>query len=392
MTAPAYHQIKNIFWPEVRRLYHGARLPIGGKIQRDPASGLDLGHDRGIICISTDKPEKIAGLSGENILILVDEGSGYPDELWEPLFGNMAGGGLLLTTGNPTRTSGPFYEAFANPEFWNLLHLSSENTPNVKHGRTVIPGLATREWVEERRLEWGEESAAYQVRVLGNFPTQAENAVIPMALAQAAEKRLGDEDGPLHIGVDVARFGDDDSVIQPRRGHRAYDPIIVSGADTVAVVGKVASVARELRRSGERVFVKVDEIGVGAGVVDLLRSQHGADLTIIAVNVAEKATAEGFAKLRDQLWFACRDWLQEGGSIGEDPRLFSELVAPTYSFDAQGRQKVESKDEIKKRLRRSPDRADALCLAVYAHGALRLPAPQATSRSRWADSHGRGFG
>lgn len=365
MTAPAYHQIRNILWPEVSRLYRGARFPIGGTLHKDPASGLELPHDRGVFCVSTDKPERIAGLSGENILFLVDEGSGFPDNLWEPLFGNMAGGGRLLTTGNPTRTSGPFYDAFSSPEFWHLLRISSEDTPNVVEGRTVIPGLATREWVEERKREWGEESAAYQVRVLGNFPTQAENSIIALGIAQAAQERTAEPVGELHIGVDVARFGDDESVIQPRRGFCALPAIVIQGADTVRLVGEIARIARELRLPNETPRIKIDEIGVGGGVVDLLRSQHGGELSIVGVNVSERATAEGFAKLRDQLWFSCRDWLKEGGSIPDDPKLFSELVAPTYSFDAQGRQKVESKDEIKKRLRRSPDRADALCLAVY---------------------------
>jgi phage terminase large subunit len=364
MTAPAYHQIRNILWPEVSRLFRGARFPIGGVLHKDPASGLELPHDRGIICISTDKPERIAGLSGSNILFLVDEGSGFPDDLWEPIFGNMAGGGRLLTTGNPTRTSGPFYEAFSSPEFWHLIRVSSENTPNVLEGRAVIPGLATREWVEERRREWGEESAAYQVRVLGNFPTQADNAVIPLALAQAAQEREAPEDGPLVIGVDVARFGDDESVIQPRRGSKAWPAIVVHGMDTVQLAGKVRQTVDELTRPGERPKLNIDEIGVGGGLVDVLKDRHpGWD--VCGVNVAERATSDGFSKLRDQLWFSCRDWLKEGGSIPDDPKLFSELVAPTYSFDTQGRQKVESKDDIKKRLKRSPDRADALCLAVY---------------------------
>jgi phage terminase large subunit len=364
MTAPAYHQIRNILWPEVSRLYRGARFPIGGILHKDPASGLELPHDRGVICISTDKPERMAGLSGANILFLVDEGSGFPDDLWEPIFGNMAGGGRLLTTGNPTRTSGPFYDAFSAPEFWHLLHVNSNDTPNVRAGKTVIPGLATREWVEDRKREWGEDSAAYQVRVLGNFPTQADNAIIPIGLAHEAQEREVPDGGALVLGVDVARFGDDESVIQPRRGLRAFPAVAVQGMDLMQLAGKVREVVTEHAGQGERPRLNIDEIGVGGGLVDILKSQHpGWD--IFGVNVAERATADGFTKLRDQLWFSCRDWLKEGGSIPDDPKLFSELVAPTYSFDAQGRQKVESKDEIKKRLKRSPDRADALCLAVY---------------------------
>jgi hypothetical protein len=98
--------------------------------------------------------------------------------------------------------------------------------------------------------------------------------------------------------------------------------------------------------------------------VDILRRERG-ELDVVPVNVAEAATSEGYHRLRDQLWFGLLDWLKEGGAIPDDPKLFSELVAPTYFFDARGRQEVEEKDAIKKRLRRSPDRADALCLAVF---------------------------
>lgn len=365
LTAPSHHQVKNILWPEVHRLYHAAPFPLGGKLHKDPSSGWELPGGRGVICVTTDKPERMQGLSGENILFLIDEGSGYPEDLWEPIFGNLAGGGSLCTTGNPTRTSGPYFEAFAHPGAWNLLHIDSENNPNARTGRTVISGLATRDFIEERRNEWGEDSAAFQVRIKGNFPSQADNAVIALGLVQAAEERWAATpfDGELVLGVDVARFGDDESVIQPRRGQRTIPPEVVQGMDVVQVAGKVRQVAKTQRRNGEKVRVHVDEIGVGAGVVDILKQDE--DLTVVGVNVAETATAEGYSRLRDQIWFAMKDWLKEGGALHEDHRLHSELVAPTYQFDAQGRQLVESKKDIKKRLGRSPDRADALGLSIY---------------------------
>jgi phage terminase large subunit len=366
ISAPSFHQVKNIIWTELSRLYQEAPVPLGGSLHKDPASGWELSGNRRVFCVTTDKPERLQGLSGENLLCIVDEGSGYPDELWAPIFGNMQSGGSLLTTGNPTKTSGPFFDAFAHPESWELLHIDSENTPNARTGQRIIPGLATREAIETNRREWGEESAAYQVRVKGNFPTQADNAVIALGLVLAAEQRwrsLPDPEDTLVLGVDVARFGDDESVIQPRRGLKAFEPKFRQGMDIVQLAGLVRQVAREMRSGRETVRVNIDEIGVGGGLVDIL--QQDGDLDVNGINVAERATADGYALLRDQLWFGCADWLKEGGAIPEDPKLHSELVAPTYKFDAQGRQKVESKDDIKKRLGRSPDRADALCLSTY---------------------------
>jgi len=123
-------------------------------------------------------------------------------------------------------------------------------------------------------------------------------------------------------------------------------------------------------RSGERerVRINVDGIGVGSSVVDALRRHEACaegDVFVVDVNVGESADDEDHSNLRSQLWFGLRTWLIEGGAIPDDDSLESELLAPTYTFDARGRKKVMSKEDIRKVIGRSPDRADALCLAVY---------------------------
>jgi len=143
-------------------------------------------------------------------------------------------------------------------------------------------------------------------------------------------------------------------------------PIIEHKLDTVQVAGRVLEVARQLRLADERPLVRVDVIGVGAGVYDQL--YHAPEVETVAVNVAETPVGienqERFAQLRDQMWFGLADWLKDGGAIPDDPKLEAELVAPTYTFDMRGRIKVDTKDKMKERLGRSPDRADGLGLAV----------------------------
>lgn len=374
LTAPTFPQVKDPLWKEVWRIAGDARrdgIDLGGHLYQDPAAGWTWPGDRKAFCRTTDRPERMQGISSPNLLVIIDEASGYDPTIWEPLVGNLAGGGKLCATSNPTEPSGPFFDAFTTKaEFYERLTFRSDETPNVREGRRVIPGLATREWVEERKREWGEQSAAYQVRVLGEFPMQGDNAVIGVALVNAAQKRYPETvaSGRLHFGVDVARFGDDETVIRPRRGLKALPPTVLQGFDNVDVAGTVLRLARELReppRLGEQEIplVKIDEIGNGGGVVDVL--SRSGEVEVHGVNVAEKATAEGMHRMRDQLWFAIGAWFREGGAIEDDPRLLSELVAPTYGFDVQGRAQVESKDDIKKRLGRSPDRADALALAIY---------------------------
>ncbi len=376
MTSASYRQVKSILWKELKRLYREAIQELPAKPANQPDTGMQHDDGREIVGFSTNEAERMAGISGDEVLFIVDEASGVPEEIFETIEGNRAGGARIVMFSNPTKTVGAFYEAFhTKRQFWCCIHISSEESPNVKAGRVIIPGLATAEWVAEKKLEWGDGSPLYDVRVAGNFPSQAENAVISLALIEAAKAR-DVEAGRLALGVDVARYGDDSSVIQPVAGRVQLPSTTLRTMDGVEVAGKVIEWVRDFRtRTGyaEPIKAKVDGIGYGSSCYDHLKHSEEAErlgIVPLEVNVAESATSvsadngEGYSRLRDQLWFALRDWLKEGQLL-KDGVLEAELVAPTYSFDAQGRYKVASKDEIKKLLKRSPDHADALALAVY---------------------------
>lgn len=373
MTAPTARQVRIVLWREVRRLYQRSSLPLGGKMNQLPELGFQAPGGGEVLGFSTDEPEKIAGVSGEHVLYIVDEGSGVDDEIFEAIEGSRAGGAKLLVLGNPTRTSGAFYRAFTSEAAsWIALHVSSEHSPNIT-GEVSIPGLATSAWVDEKRTDWGEESPLFQVRVRGNFPMQAENSVIGLGLVEAARQRYEDvEDGGLlRIGVDVARFGDDESVIWPVRDVRALRPSVLKGEDVVQVAGKVMEVVAIERRGIEPVRIQVDVIGIGAGVADILRNRHDEGITVVDINAGGSATDDAYARVRDEMWFQLKDWLKDGAGIPDDGMLHQELLAPTYSFLPTQKIKVESKDELKKRLSgRSTDRADALALAIYSPGNL----------------------
>lgn len=382
LTAPTGRQVRSILWREVKRLYRRARergKDLGGDLHKDPNNGVQWEDGREIVGFSTDEPEKMAGFSGAHLLFLVDEASGVLEEIYEAVEGNRAGGAKIVLFGNPTQTSGEFYDAFgAKAEFYGpeneaLFTISSEDTPNVREGRDVIPGLATRAWVEEKKEEWGEDDPRYRVRVKGEPPNEGLRNVLGEALVRAAMTRVAPESGALRGGLDPAREGDDDSSLCLGRGLRTYPLVKLPKGDGPTVGAFALAEIKRLRRPGEIVRLNVDAIGLGTSPLDWLRRCDAAQegwLKVIPVNSASKPPPgdpqKEYANLRAFMSFAVKDHLLAGGSLPNDPRLKAELVAPEYSFDTQNRILVQKKEDVKKRLGgRSPDRADALALRVY---------------------------
>lgn len=409
ITAPTDRQVKQVVWREVRRLWResrkstclkcGARTlakrcPVAGcngelqpsrYILPEPAlapdTGIVLPDDSQVLGFTAGNPEAMAGISSPEMLYIVDEASGVEETIFEAIEGNLAGGAKIVLISNPTQTSGQFYRAFHKERSeWRLVTISSEDTPNVKSGKKLVPGLATREWVEKRRRIWGVDDPRYQVRVRGNFPRTAANAVVSIEAIERAKARREETkpEGILKIGVDVARFGDDSSVAQPVRGLYAYEPRAVNGHDTIQVAGMVLEIVRDpkILPKGEKCEIYIDVGGgYGGGVADQLRyaieedPELGLAVTVVEVHPSSSADNPHYDLKRDELWFGIREFLEEGGTLPDHDELESDLLAPTYWFTRRSRIRVEAKDEIKKRLGRSPDFGDALGLAVTQSGA-----------------------
>lgn len=381
MTSASARQVKKILWREIRALWRRAAkrgYQLGPEPALDPETGVQWDDGREVFGFTARDPEKAAGTSGAWLLFLLDEASGIPEEIFEAIEGNRAGGAKVVLASNPTQQSGEFYESHhAKRRFYRALEISSEEAAAVE---LPIPGLASRAWIEEKREEWGEESPLYLVRVKGRFAPQATDAVIGLGLVLDAVERgredHSESDAPLCVGFDVARFGDDETMLAPRRGKRIFPLIALAAGDgpDTAARAMVALEDAALLKVGEVPRFIVDANGVGASVYDALARR--ADCEAIAVNTAVAAAEpENYTNLRAELHFAFKRWLREGGVLPDDGRLQSELVAPKYSIATGNRIKVESKDEIRKRLRRSPDRADAAMLSVYEPPFARGPVP-----------------
>lgn len=368
LTSSSARQVREILWRELKQRYRAARFPIGGKLAELPSSGLRFGDGREIVGFTTKDAEKMAGISGENVLFVIDEASGFPEPLFEAIEGNRAGGARTLLASNPTQLVGEFHAAFhSKRSLYCGIHMSSEETPNVTGVGVSIPGLAIPEWIEEKRAEWGEDSPLFQVRVKGNFATLGDARIVPLSLVDLGHARYDDTpaDGPLHLGLDVARDGNDETICCVRRGRKVLVfetfPNTLTGPQLAV---EVATLAMRYRKTGERPKVKIDRIGVGVSPYDSLRLRTDLD-TIGVISSRTADDEEKYTNLRTQLCFGVRDWLNEGGSFPPDDKADQELVQQKYTFDSQGRFKAQSKDEIKAAIQRSPDRADALALAVY---------------------------
>lgn len=305
-----------------------------------------------------ETPEAMAGVHSPGYVLLIpDEASGIPDPVFEAASGSMSGhNATTIMAGNPVRTTGFFFNAFHKARgSWWTQHVSCDGHPNV-----------SPDYLTQMAVDYGVDSNAYRVRVLGEFPTGDEDGVIPFELMEAALSR---DVRPLHVkpiwGVDCARFGNDTSALAKRIGNALQCPVEEKqGWDTMRVAGWVKSEWDQCEPSKRPSEILVDVIGIGAGVLDRLVELK---LPARGINVSESPSvfAERYANLRAELWFKGREWLaQKDCNLAKDEKLGAELVGPRFRYQSNGKILVESKDDMKKRGVKSPNKADAFLLTL----------------------------
>jgi phage terminase large subunit len=310
-----------------------------------------------------DSPESLQGVNAKHVLVLVDEAAGVADINFEAISGSLAADNAsLVLTGNPNRNTGYFCDTHTKlAEHWHTLHVNSEDSR-----------LVAKEWIEECRLKWGRDSNQYRIHVLGEFPTEEEDTVIPVHLVESAMLRDIDPFGATVWGVDVARYGSDLSALCKRRGNTVAEPVRTwAKLDTMELTGRIKNewdVTPAPKRPRD---IFVDVIGIGSGVVDRLRE---LGLPARGVNVSESpALRQRYDRLRDQLWFDTREWLEGlDVTLPKDERLREELITPRIGYTSTGKLKVESKDKMRARGKTSPNAADSLILTFAATAATAM--------------------
>ena len=381
LTAPSFPQIRDMIWDEITTLHPKAAIPLGGRVYNDPHDGIVWPDERRIYGITADtKPETFAGRSGENLLYSVDEASGVPDKIHAVCATNPSGTTIMV--GNPTKNSGAFYRSHNEErDYWHCLHLSSDDAAAENpliDGRRKFPGLATDEWCARERAKEGAGSYFDLVRIQGCFPTDGANMIVTPHMWTCATQRAGQGGPVLSIGLDPARYGDDEIVFTGVRGDTLLGQMVFRKLSGKQIAQKLLEIL-ELWRIGPRepAIVKIDGNGNGSAAVEACLELDLEYVEIVSLDSMQSPTttnddgetgehmkSERFERMRDQLAWSSRVWLLTGSiAANQDTReLLAELKERTFEFRAN-KIRVETKDEVKKRLKRSPDRADSFNLA-----------------------------
>ncbi len=388
-TAPTHLQVTDVLWKEVRVQRQG-RPGLQPKAPR-----MEDAPDHYAVGYTANTGDAFQGRHDASVFILFDEATGIGGEFWEAAEGMMTGENCYwLNFLNPTDTTSRAYEEEMKGNF-HVVTVSALDHPNIAAELQGIPApypKAVRlSWIESRLAEWcdkmpaGDEKASdvefppgsgnwyrpgplFEGRVLGRWPSASTYSVWSEAKWQAALVPQSIPDEPTEIGCDVARFGDDFTSMTVRRGGCALHHETHNGWSTSQTAGRLKELVREYAQPGETpqtVSVKVDDDGVGGGVVD----QKG-EYKFEPVSGAHKALQpRDYPNRRSEMWFAVSERADRGElDLSRLPQSMLTLMrrqamAPTWKLDSDGRRVVERKEDTKKRINRSPDDMDAINLA-----------------------------
>jgi hypothetical protein len=379
VTAPTSSQLYDAMFAELKRWINAMPVPLQGLLTvKQERIEFNAAPTEMFISARTsraEQPEALQGIHSENVMLVADEASGVPEQVFEAAAGSMSGhNAVTLLLGNPVRSSGFFYDTHTRlANEWTTFRVSCLDSPRVSD-----------EYVKEMQTRYGEESNVYRIRVVGEFPKGDDDTVIAMDLLEQAVNRdvAPSQHAPIVWGLDVARFGSDRSALCKRQGNAVIEAIKTwKNLDLMQLTGAVVAEYNALPPSQRPQEILVDSIGLGAGVVDRLRE---LSLPARGINVAESPAMGGtYRNLKAELWYRARAWLEARDcKMARDEVLIAELATVRYSFTSNGKIQIEGKDEIRKRGLPSPDKADAFVL-TFASDAIAGMYGSAAS-SKWS--------
>lgn len=313
-----------------------------------------------------DQPDALQGVHAESgiVLLIVDEAAAVHNRIYESAYGSMSQeNAKMILIGNPTRNTGYFYETFhrASSE-WTNFQVSCIDSPRVSES-----------YINEMRVLYGEDSAMWKIRVLGEFADEEEAGFISPSIIRSAINREIEPSpsSPIIWGLDVARMGRDKRALCKRKGNVILEQIKTwRKLDLMSLAGEVMNEFQNTPPDEQCSELLIDAIGIGAGLCD--RINEIGIIPTRGINVSESSSLTNeCGNLRAELWYKAREFFEKKTcKIPNDPELVKELSAPRYKFDSRGRYLIESKDEMRRRGEASPDKADAFCLTFATNPAI----------------------
>lgn len=366
-TAPSWPQVSAILWREMRRAHRRAKLP--GRITLECQWYLsEVGNKAGEELVGMGrKPadyddDAFQGLHARYILVILDEACGIPVSLWTAVLSLVTNDNArVLAIGNPDDPGSEFAKFCKPSSGWNVITIPAFDTPNFT-GEYVPPEVAeqlvTPGWVDERRADWGEGSPLWQSKIMAEFPDISDEYLITPGMIQRGIEIDLPGLGKGRYGADIARFGDNQSVVYRNRDGQIRFENSWGMADTMQTAGRLKMMMQRHHRVAPVPMV-IDTVGVGGGVYDRLREQGMDVVSFVASGRANRP--DKFQNRRAELFWQFRVDL-ENGNIDLDPedtKLHNELMSIKWGVTSTGKIYIESKEDMRDRGVQSPDRADA---------------------------------
>lgn len=377
-TAPKATQVKDLLWGRLRAAWAQSRQHLHGTCLTTRLEPIRQDPEWYAVGYTAKDAEGFQGYHEAHVLIIFDEAPGVPPYIYDAVEGIMSTENVRwLGIGNPTERSGHFYRANVSP-LYNSIHVSAWDHPNVTLGKAVYQKAVAPFWPQERLQEWGDNHPLYQSRVIGQFPDEGEDTLIPLTWVESAVDRTVDTEGIKLVACDVARFGLDETVFFLLQG-RLFDILEkYTGKNTTATAGRLV----RWWRSAMCDRIVIDDAGVGGGVTDqveeyLGKGQRKAVMAFNAGNAAKEK--DDFENLGSEAWWMLRLAFEEtyqtvsdgtddpriGLSIPNNPTLIGQLTGRKYDVTSKGRIKVESKKDMAARGEPSPDHADTVVMGWW---------------------------
>lgn len=378
-TAPTMQQLYDVLWAEIAKWLNESKIKSILKWTKTKVYMVGDEERWFATARTAVKPENMQGFHEDHMLFVVDEASGVADPIMEAILGTLTGvDNKLLMCGNPTKLEGTFYDSHtADLDKYKCHKVDSRTSKRTSQDN-----------IEMLIRKYGKDSDVVRVRVYGDFPKRSLDALIALETVELAmDNELPEEEiktaTRLHIGVDVARFGDDSTIITSRLGMNVFPQEKYTKQDTMETVGNVINAFQHYKKKYPHIqdcYIKVDDTGVGGGVTDRLRevaNELNLPFKIVAVNNGESATDGFYHNLGSQLWGNLKEILEENMSnslqgkeevaikLPKDEELTKQLINRKYKMSSRGKIQLERKEDMKARGLDSPDKADSLTLCLY---------------------------